>query len=49
MYYEEKCERGIWFWRNSPNGEWQEFSKDKLHAALTKARECVAKLKQGGK
>lgn len=27
MYYEEKYESGIWYWRGTPDGEWLEMSK----------------------
>lgn len=38
MYYEEKCVNGQWFWRGTPNGDWEPLDKDKeIPAALVEA------------
>ena len=34
MYYEEKCEHGVWYFRGTPDGEWREFSKQMLQEKI---------------
>lgn len=46
MFYEEKCERGKWFWRGTPDGEWQEFSRDNMYAKLTEVTELFSQAKR---
>ena len=38
MYYEEKFEDGFWWWRGTPNGNWEKFSEAKLYHKLAESR-----------
>lgn len=40
MYYEEQCLDGVWWWRSTPDGDWQKFSYQKLQ---TKLAEVIAR------
>ena len=41
MYYAEKIIDGILHFRITPNGEWKEFSKEKLTEKVTQLRELL--------
>ncbi len=34
MYYAEQCVNGVWYWRDTPDGEWQKFDYQKLQNKL---------------
>ena len=38
MYYEQKFENGIFYWRSSPKSEWAEVSRDSLAGRLHKTQ-----------
>ena len=35
MFYEEKCVNGMWYWRGTPDGEWNEFTVSDLRNKLS--------------
>lgn len=34
MFYEERCIDGVWYWRGTPDGEWNEFTLTDLRTKL---------------
>lgn len=44
MYYEEKLIEGVWYWRGTPNGEWTQFSSQKLHAKIASLESIIDSL-----
>lgn len=42
MYYEEKYDNGVWYWRGTPDGEWIEMGARMLSEKLAAAQRELA-------